>query len=57
MKKKPRDVEAILGTTNLPTNEASESVLRQAAYQDLRVLRGAEPDAQDIPRRREKPRS
>lgn len=32
-----------------------EAVVRQAAYQRLRALRGSEPQAQDVPRRREKP--
>jgi hypothetical protein len=31
-----------------------ESLLRHAAYQRLRALRGSEPDAADVPRRREK---
>jgi hypothetical protein len=31
-----------------------ESLLRHAAYQRLRALRGSEPDASDVPRRREK---
>jgi hypothetical protein len=31
-----------------------ESLLRHAAYQRLRALRGSEPDAVDVPRRREK---
>ncbi len=32
-----------------------ESLVRHAAYQRLRALVGSEPDAQDVPRRREKP--
>lgn len=32
-----------------------EALVRHAAYQALAALRGSEPDAQDIPRRREKP--
>jgi Arc/MetJ family transcription regulator len=32
-----------------------EALVRRAAYERLRALRGAEPDAQDVPRRREKP--
>jgi Bacterial antitoxin of type II TA system, VapB len=32
-----------------------ESLIRHAAYQRLRALLGTEPDAQDVPRRREKP--
>jgi Arc/MetJ family transcription regulator len=30
-----------------------ESLVRQAAYERLRALLGTEPDAQDVPRRRE----
>ncbi len=32
-----------------------ESLVRHAAYQRLRALVGSEPDAQDVPRRREEP--
>ena len=32
-----------------------EALVRHAAYQRLRALRGAEPRALDVPRRREKP--
>ncbi len=32
-----------------------ESLVRHGAYQRLRALLGTEPDAQDIPRRREAP--
>jgi Arc/MetJ family transcription regulator len=32
-----------------------ESLVRHAAYQRLRALIGSEPDAQDVPRRREEP--
>lgn len=31
-----------------------ESLVRHAAYQRLRALRGSEPDAAEVPRRREK---
>lgn len=31
-----------------------EALVRQAAYQRLRALRGSEPGARDIPRRRER---
>lgn len=31
-----------------------ESLVRRAAYERIRALRGAEPQAQDIPRRRER---
>ena len=30
-----------------------ESIIRRAAYERLRALRGSEPNAQDVPRRRE----
>jgi len=32
-----------------------EALVRHAAYQSLLVLRGAEPHARDVPRRRERP--
>ena len=32
-----------------------EALVRHAAYQNLRALLGTEPDAQDVPRRRERP--
>lgn len=32
-----------------------EALVRHAAYQRLRALIGSEPDAQDVPRRREEP--
>ena len=32
-----------------------EALVRRAAYERLRALRGTEPHAQDVPRRREKP--
>ncbi|MBI4904536.1 MAG: type II toxin-antitoxin system VapB family antitoxin [Acidobacteria bacterium] len=31
-----------------------EALVRRAAYERLRLLRGSEPDAADVPRRREK---
>jgi len=34
-----------------------ESLVRHAAYERLRALLGTEPHAQDVPRRREKPRT
>src|SRR5258708_30096043 len=34
-----------------------EALIRHAAYERLRSLRGSEPDAVDVPRRREKPSS
>ena len=44
---------------NAPTDTATirlglEAIVRQAAYERLRALRGSEPHAQDVPRRREK---
>ena len=32
-----------------------EALVRHAAYERLRALRGAEPGARDVPRRRERP--
>ena len=32
-----------------------EALVRRAAYERLRALRGAEPYARDVPRRRERP--
>jgi Arc/MetJ family transcription regulator len=32
-----------------------EALVRHAAYESLRALRGSEPDARDVPRRREGP--
>ena len=32
-----------------------EGLIRHAAYERLRALRGSEPNARDVPRRREKP--
>jgi len=32
-----------------------EALVRQGAYRRLRALLGTEPDAQDVPRRREEP--
>jgi len=34
-----------------------EALVRRAANERLRALRGSEPHAQDVPRRREKPRA
>jgi len=33
-----------------------QALLRHAAYERLRALRGSEPDAQEVPRRRESPK-
>ncbi|MBV9083722.1 MAG: type II toxin-antitoxin system VapB family antitoxin [Acidobacteriaceae bacterium] len=32
-----------------------QALARHAAYERLQALRGSEPDAQDVPRRREQP--
>ena len=32
-----------------------EALVRHAAYERMRALLGSEPDAQDVPRRREEP--
>ena len=32
-----------------------EAIVRRAAYERLRALRGSEPDAKDVPRRRPEP--
>jgi Arc/MetJ family transcription regulator len=66
MKKTLHIDEALLNEARLacgaPTDTATvrlglEAVVRQAAYERLRALRGSEPGAQDVPRRREKPSS
>jgi Arc/MetJ family transcription regulator len=33
-----------------------EALVRHAAYERMRALRGSEPNAGDVPRRRERPR-
>lgn len=44
------------GTTDTQTIRLGlEALIRQAAYERLRSLRGTEPHATDVPRRREKP--
>ncbi|MDX2053637.1 MAG: type II toxin-antitoxin system VapB family antitoxin [Polyangiaceae bacterium] len=46
---------AVHATTDTETVRLGlEALLREAAYQRLRALRGSEPDASDVPRRREK---
>ena len=48
--------EASGATTDTETVRLGlEALVRQAAYQRLRALRGVEPHAQDVPRRRERP--
>jgi hypothetical protein len=34
-----------------------EALVRRAAYEQLRSMLGTEPNAQDVPRRRERPRT
>ena len=43
------------GTDTETVRLGLEALLRQAAYARLRTLRGSEPHARDIPRRRERP--
>jgi Arc/MetJ family transcription regulator len=48
--------EACGATTDTETVRLGlEALVRHAAYQRARALIGSEPDAQDVPRRREKP--
>jgi len=42
------------GTDTETVRLGLEALVRQAAYQRLRALRGREPRAADVPRRREK---
>jgi len=45
-------------TTDAETiRQGLQSLVRRAAYQRLRSYFGSEPDAIDVPRRREKPRA
>lgn len=52
-----REAKAACGaTTETETVRLGlEALVRQAAYQRLRALRGTEQHARDVPRRREKP--
>ena len=52
-----RDAQAACGagTATDTIRLGLEALVRHAAYQRLRQFRGSEPDAKDIPRRREKP--
>jgi Arc/MetJ family transcription regulator len=52
-----REAKAACGaTTDTETVRLGlEALVRHAAYQRLRAFRGAEPQAQDVPRRRERP--
>lgn len=43
------------GTDTETVRLGLEALLRHAAYERLRALRGAEPDAREVPRRRERP--
>jgi len=51
-----REAKAACGaTTDTDTLRLGlEALIRHAAYERLRALRGAEPRAQDVPRRRER---
>jgi len=62
MKKTLHIDEALPREAKLPKDAATvrlgpEAMVRQAACRRLRELRGSEPRAQDVPRRREKPPS
>ncbi|MEP6960595.1 MAG: type II toxin-antitoxin system VapB family antitoxin [Acidobacteriota bacterium] len=47
---------AVKAATNTDTVRLGlEALVRHAAYQHLRTFAGSEPDAVDVPRRREKP--
>ena len=52
-----REAKAACGaTTDTETVRLGlEALVRRAAYQRLRSLLGSEPNAQDVPRRRERP--
>jgi hypothetical protein len=52
-----REAKAACGaTTDTETVRLGlEALVRRAAYQRLRALLGSEPDAQEVPRRRERP--
>ncbi len=54
-----RDAKAAAGAkTDTDTVRLGlEALVRRAAYERLRALRGSEPTAQDTPRRRERPSS
>jgi Arc/MetJ family transcription regulator len=45
------------GTDTETVRLGLEALLRHAAYARLRALRGSEPKARDVPRRREFPKS
>jgi hypothetical protein len=53
-----RDAKAACGaaTDTETIRMGLEALVRHAAYERMRALLGTEPDAQDVPRRREKPR-
>jgi Bacterial antitoxin of type II TA system, VapB len=66
MKKTLNIDAALLEAAKLATRSATdtdtvrlglEALVRHAAYERLRTLRGSEPRAGDVPRRREKPKS
>ena len=48
---------AVSGSTDTETIRLGlEALVRRAAYERIRALRGSEPNARDVPRRRERPR-
>lgn len=52
-----REAKAACGaSTDTETiRQGLQTLVRNAAYQQLRTVFGSEPDAKDVPRRREKP--
>ncbi len=50
-----RDARAACGASSdtETIRQGLQALIRHAAYQRLRALAGSEPDAQDVPRRRE----
>jgi hypothetical protein len=52
-----KDAKAACGATTdtEAIRTGLEALVRRAAYERMRKLLGTEPDAQDVPRRREKP--
>jgi Arc/MetJ family transcription regulator len=52
-----RDAKAASGakTDTEAVRLGLEALVRRAAYERLRALRGSEPNARDVPRRRERP--
>jgi Bacterial antitoxin of type II TA system, VapB len=54
-----KDAKAACGaTTDTETiRQGLQALVRHSAYQRMKRFRGTEPDAQDVPRRHEKPSS